>query len=136
MTELGVASITLMENAGKAATKIVREKFADRLGHVVIVGGTGQNGGDGWVVARLLFEAGISPTVVLVGDPSKVTGDAAINLEKIRALGVEVKVLLEALRDATLFVALRLPVSHSTSRAGSTPIQGQCLGSRSRRRSR
>jgi len=73
----GVPSLTLMENAGSAVAEIV-----DRCWHpeqkIVVVCGKGNNGGDGFVVARLLHAKGKRVQVVLLADPSELKGDAAV----------------------------------------------------------
>jgi NAD(P)H-hydrate epimerase len=106
---LGLPSLALMENAGLGATRELLTRFADRLGHVVIFGGPGQNGGDGWVVARHLRNQGVYVTPVLVGARDKVGGDAATNLAVLEAMGVAVRDadgldLSSLLSDATLVV--------------------------------
>ena len=90
---LALPSLVLMENAGYAATEVLVERFPGRLDRVVIVGGTGQNGGDAWVVARHLHRRGVRPLAILVGDEASVGGDARTNLAVIRALGVDVRVV-------------------------------------------
>jgi hydroxyethylthiazole kinase-like uncharacterized protein yjeF len=84
----GTPSIRLMENAGVGAARILREEFAAETPGVVVVGGTGQNGGDAWVVARLLAHAGAKPRVVVVGDPATIAGDARVNFDALVNLGV------------------------------------------------
>ena len=103
-----VPGIVLMENAGRGATDVlVRELCAgDASGaRVAVVCGTGNNGGDGLVVARRLAVEGARPVVVVVGDLAKVSGDARANLEGWRGLGGEVRELcagapLSVLTDA------------------------------------
>ena len=72
----GVPSITLMENAGAAAARFVLSAYpqAERVG---IFCGKGNNGGDGFVVARKLVEAGRAVRVLLLCDPEELRGDAA-----------------------------------------------------------
>ena len=106
---LELPSLVLMENAGRGATDVLVDRFAGRLERVVIAGGTGQNGGDGWVVARHLHGLGLRPLAILVGDEAKVRGDARTNLDVIRALGIEVRVVPSD--DAS---ALREPFSAAT----------------------
>ena len=110
--ELGLPSLALMENAGRGATEVLVDRFDGRLDRVVIVGGPGQNGGDGWVVARHLHNRGLAPLAVLVGDEEKVKGDAATNLAVLRALGIDLEVVpkdearhvRDLVADATLVV--------------------------------
>lgn len=87
---LGIPTLILMENAGRGAFEIVRQHFAPLLGQVAIVGGVGQNGGDAWVVARHLVNAGYHPRCVLIGPRDKVRGDAEINLRALEKLGLDV----------------------------------------------
>src|SRR5215470_10788171 len=70
----GVAGLTLMENAGKAVAQAVSGRQSAG-GRVVVLAGPGNNGGDGFVAARLLAEQGYAVTVLLVG--AKLKGDAA-----------------------------------------------------------
>jgi hydroxyethylthiazole kinase-like uncharacterized protein yjeF len=85
----GVPGVVLMENAGAGATRVLLDQFGGAAARAVLVGGTGQNGGDAWVVARQLLTRGFVPRCVLVGDPDKVRGDARLNLDALRALGIE-----------------------------------------------
>ena len=88
---LGVSGIALMENAGAGATRFFLERHRERRDGVVIVGGVGQNGGDGWVLARHLLVSGIEAKCLLVGAREKVTGDALVNLKALEALGCAVQ---------------------------------------------
>ncbi len=75
----GIRSIDLMEAAGRA----VAERAATLPGRrVVVVAGPGNNGGDGFVAARLLAERGYSVRVALVGDRTRLKGDAARAAER------------------------------------------------------
>lgn len=78
---VGVAGLTLMENAGSA----VAEQAARLLrpgGRVAVVCGPGNNGGDGFVAALLLEQRGFEVAVGLVGDPADVKGDAAEMMQR------------------------------------------------------
>lgn len=81
----GVPSLTLMENAGTAVADFARRKypFARTFG---VICGKGNNGGDGFVAARKLAEAGKSVRVLLLGDPNDLRGDAAENFAKLKLL--------------------------------------------------
>jgi hydroxyethylthiazole kinase-like uncharacterized protein yjeF len=71
----GVAGIALMERAGRAvADAVARHPLGSR---VVVVAGPGNNGGDGFVAARILAERGYPVRLLLVGDAAKLKGDAA-----------------------------------------------------------
>ena len=89
MDELGIVSLVLMENAGRGATAAICDVFGERLGRVVLVGGPGQNGGDAWVIARRLTLLGHRPLAVLVGEASRLRGDAQANWALLGELGVE-----------------------------------------------
>jgi len=73
----GVAGIDLMERAGRAVADAVcvRHPAGSRI---VVVAGPGNNGGDGFVAARLLAERGYRVTVLLAGDATRLKGDAAL----------------------------------------------------------
>ena len=86
---LGLPGAVLMERAGLAAAHEIGERFADAQ-RVAIVCGTGNNAGDGFVVARHLHAAGRSVQVLLVGVASKLSIDARANLEAAERLGVAI----------------------------------------------
>ncbi len=88
--EYGIPSISLMENAGAAVARFVLQEIADRelsevRGGIRIVAlcGKGNNGGDGFVAARILAEAGSDVAVLLLGDAAEVKGDARKALERL-----------------------------------------------------
>jgi len=71
----GVAGVQLMETAGAAVADAIRQRWSPRA--VVVLCGPGNNGGDGFVVARRLAAQGWPARVALLGDPARLTGDAA-----------------------------------------------------------
>jgi hydroxyethylthiazole kinase-like uncharacterized protein yjeF len=89
--DLGVPSLTLMENAGVAVAGAIEARFDD-LGRrrVAVLCGRGNNGGDGFVVARLFSQRNIDVSVFLVGRSSEVRGDARTNLDSLQRLGIPV----------------------------------------------
>jgi NAD(P)H-hydrate epimerase len=111
---LKLPSIVLMENAGLGAFEFIRTAFSELLARVVVVGGVGQNGGDAWVVARHLFNAGHSPRCVLVGDRAKVRGDAAINLNALEQLGATVANVHERSLSGAFGSPLDAPLREAT----------------------
>ena len=78
----GVPSLTLMENAGAAVAEFAQKHFG--FNSVCVVCGKGNNGGDGFVAARKLHEAGKSVSVIiLTADPKDLRGDAAEMFKKL-----------------------------------------------------
>jgi NAD(P)H-hydrate epimerase len=78
----GVPSLTLMENAGTGVAQFVLRQYPSAL-RIGIFCGKGNNGGDGFVIARKLHEAGKTVALVLLADPSDIRGDAAAMFEKL-----------------------------------------------------
>jgi hydroxyethylthiazole kinase-like uncharacterized protein yjeF len=78
----GVPSLTLMENAGTAVADIAMREFPQARRFVVVCG-KGNNGGDGFVAARKLKEAGRDVGVVLLAEDKDVRGDAAVMLQRM-----------------------------------------------------
>lgn len=74
---VGIAGETLMENAGRSVARCIGERWSPRP--IAILCGPGNNGGDGFVVARLLADLGWPVTVALLGDLKNLSGDAALN---------------------------------------------------------
>jgi ADP-dependent NAD(P)H-hydrate dehydratase / NAD(P)H-hydrate epimerase len=100
--ERGVASLELMENAGRALADAVVE-LAPR-GPVRVVCGKGNNGGDGFVAARLLRELGFEVDVLLLWPAAEVKGDAAVNLERIEAHELGADEIVERLHGSGAIV--------------------------------
>lgn len=75
----GVPSIVLMENAANAVVEAIFEHYPDAE-RIAIFCGTGQNGGDGFAIARQLENRGVVPIVFIAGDRARCKGDAATNL--------------------------------------------------------
>ncbi|MBV8478443.1 MAG: NAD(P)H-hydrate dehydratase [Acidobacteria bacterium] len=105
----GVRSLTLMENAGTAVADFIRSQNrpAKTIG---IICGKGNNGGDGFVVARKLREAGREVQVVLLADPAEVQGDTREMLERLepRPVMVRSREGLSAERARTAFASALL----------------------------
>lgn len=72
----GTPGIGLMEAAGRAVAQTAQALMPE--GPVLVLAGPGNNGGDGFIAARHLTEAGRPVTLMLLGDPARLTGDAAI----------------------------------------------------------
>ena len=90
----GIPSLQLMENAGRKAADAVRRTLAGRGDvRVCVLCGKGNNGGDGFVVARYLKEAGLPTRVILFGRREDVRGDAGTNLARWVEIGGELEVV-------------------------------------------
>lgn len=87
--DFGISSLTLMESAGMAAYVLLREKWP-QVQDITLVCGIGNNGGDGFVVARLALKDGIAVRVLQLGSPEKLSGDAKHNSDAFLAMGGEV----------------------------------------------
>jgi hydroxyethylthiazole kinase-like uncharacterized protein yjeF len=89
--DIGIPSLVLMENAGRQAVAAMESIFEDLAARrVAVLSGKGNNGGDGFVVARTLYQRGIEVSVFLVGQVAEIKGDARINIEILGRLGITV----------------------------------------------
>jgi hydroxyethylthiazole kinase-like uncharacterized protein yjeF len=89
--KLGIPEAILMENAGQAAASVLAREIGIPDRKIVIFCGAGNNGGDGFVVARKIHADGGRVKVYLLGNPDKFTGAARMNLEILARLPVEVQ---------------------------------------------
>lgn len=90
--DFGIPGIILMENAGRAvAEETWRLAGSDPSARIVVLCGKGNNGGDGYVVARHLFNRGMNPTVFVFSRLDDISGDAAINLTIILKMGLKIE---------------------------------------------
>jgi hydroxyethylthiazole kinase-like uncharacterized protein yjeF len=91
---LGIAGTVLMENAGRSCAELIKKKLAGvSKPKVCIFCGTGNNGGDGYVIARHLLNSGFDVVVVLCGDRNKIKGDAKTNLDILEKMGQPINIL-------------------------------------------
>jgi len=87
--EIGIPSIVLMENAGRQAVAAMEASFEDlSISRVAVLCGRGNNGGDGFVVARTLIQRGIDTSVFLLGSVTEIQGDARTNIEVLGHIGL------------------------------------------------
>ena len=89
--EIGIPSMVLMENAGRqvvAALEAAYDDLTDK--YIAVLCGPGNNGGDGFVVARTLHQRGVEVSVFVVATMSDIKGDARQNLEILGRLGLTV----------------------------------------------
>ena len=129
--QFGVSSLTLMENAGSAVAEFALSTYPSAKTFGVVCG-KGNNGGDGFVVARKLHEAGREVLVLLLADPAELRGDAATNFAKFtysaaprfvvfngwqEPKSAQVVFACEVLIDAILGSGFRPPVSGAYAEA-------------------
>ena len=97
--DVGLGSLVLMENAGRQVVSAIEAAYDDRLsGRVAVLCGKGNNGGDGFVIARTLTQRGVDVSVFLLAPVAQVKGDARINLDILGRLGVVMLRLLQERR--------------------------------------
>jgi hydroxyethylthiazole kinase-like uncharacterized protein yjeF len=114
IAEVGIPSLVLMENAGVETVREILQAYPDVLRtRVLVLCGRGNNGGDGFVIARRLRDRGVAVETFLVARREEVRGDARVNLEILERLGAppipllgeaDLRLLEERLRAAALVV--------------------------------
>ena len=96
--EYGISGLVLMENAGRGVADIALKRLGDKFSRgAAVVSGCGNNGGDGFVVARHLANRGIEVDASSSGEAKNVRdGEARVNLDILRKMGIG---LVEVTRD-------------------------------------
>lgn len=80
--EVGIPGVVLMENAGRGAACRLLERYRELFpGPVLVLAGKGNNGGDGYVIARCLQQEGWQVQTLVLAQAGSVTGDARLNLD-------------------------------------------------------
>lgn len=99
MEEYSIPGIVLMENAGRKLAEQVNNIWENQSikssKKVVVFCGKGNNGGDGFVVARHLSNAGFDIHVFITADPNEIKGDALVNLHIIQKMDIDIHTTLE-----------------------------------------
>jgi len=94
IADLAIPGVALMENAGRNCAEVIIEHLGKiNAAKVCIFCGTGNNGGDGFVIARHLNNHSLQTSVVICGDRSRIAGDALINLRIIEKMGIAVETI-------------------------------------------
>ncbi len=101
--QCGIPGLTLMRTAGAAAYNELRRRWPEAR-RLSVVCGTGNNGGDGFVVAELAHRDGLEVELIVVGDEARISGDAATCLGAARAAGVEPAPASSVAREADVIV--------------------------------
>jgi NAD(P)H-hydrate epimerase len=94
--DFGIPGLVLMENAGLAAASLIHENIPDLPEKkVVILCGKGNNGGDGFVIARHLFIDGVSVDILLLGKKQQLKSDARVNADIAFNMGIPIHEVTE-----------------------------------------
>ncbi|HOO38024.1 MAG TPA: NAD(P)H-hydrate dehydratase [Deltaproteobacteria bacterium] len=93
MDTYGIAESLLMENAGLAAYSVLHNEFGVTGKTFLVFCGIGNNGGDGFVVARKIHSNGGLAKVFILGDPGKYTGSAKMNLDITATMPIEIRTI-------------------------------------------
>src|SRR4051812_48348438 len=84
--EHGISGLELMETAGRQCAEAIVEAYAGKIPHrAAVVAGKGNNGGDGYVIARLLREQGWDVHTFIIAEKHEIVGDAAENLRRLES---------------------------------------------------
>ena len=87
--DFSVSGLTLMENAGRGCAEVIISEFGNGPGHrAVVVAGKGNNGGDGYVIARLLRDQGWQVATFVLAPHDEICGDARVNLDLLKDAAV------------------------------------------------
>ncbi len=106
INKMGIPGCMLMENAGRNCAKLILKRLTDvNNANVIIFCGIGNNGGDGYVIARHLVNAQINVKIAICGDISKIKGDARLNLDIIKKMEIPVVVIDPLAEDITMRIA-------------------------------
>lgn len=124
---LGIPGVVLMENAGRNAADLARDMLGENTGRVAVLAGAGNNGGDGFVIARHLLREGVETDVYLVVPEEKIAGDAEVNLKILKAMGEAVQPTTHPADD--LPVSLLKGFDLLIDALGGTGISGALRGS-------
>ncbi len=90
INKYGIAGIVLMERAGLSVVKRIHEIMPQTPEKTIVLCGGGNNGGDGFVIARILHNQGRDVTVYMTSNPGRMKGDAKANYQAAKKFGVRI----------------------------------------------
>lgn len=89
INEYGIGSLVLMERAALQTAHVIMSKYGTDI-YVGVMAGSGNNGGDGIAIARILHEAGIRTEINMLGDYTKLTSETTAQLETVKKLNIPI----------------------------------------------
>lgn len=92
--KLGISKLILMENAGNSIVNYIKKNIIVNRKKIIIISGTGNNGGDGLVAARHLACEGGIIYVILIGNPKKIKNEAKVNWDILIKMGKTVNIII------------------------------------------
>ncbi len=107
--QLGISGVVLMENAGRNAAQLIQQKYTSpkpSLGRAFVMCGTGNNGGDGCVIARHLANAGWAVRTVVFGDAARMSPDMRTNFNVLVAMKLEPTVAVSSAEHRTILESI------------------------------
>jgi len=116
----GIPVSVLMENAGKSIFDEIKKSFSNNK--FAVFCGKGNNGGDGFVVARLLKVDGYSVKVYLACEESEIGGISKIAFDKLKAEGIEILKVTDAVDSDAIIVDALLGISVSGAPRGNIKV--------------
>jgi NAD(P)H-hydrate epimerase len=121
INEYGIGSLVLMERAAYETARVIIGKYGTDI-IVGIMAGTGNNGGDGIAVARLLNEQGVRTEINLIGDTHKFTEETKTQLEIARKLNIPIyygveNTVYDVIVDAIFGIGITRPVEGAYAEA-------------------
>ena len=87
--EYGIGALVLMERAALETVRVLLDRFGRDI-YVGVMAGSGNNGGDGIAIARLLHEEGVHVEINMIGDSAKLSPEAAVQLETAKKLNIPI----------------------------------------------
>lgn len=120
----GIPEILLMENAGLAAFEALNRHMPAGGRRLLVIAGTGNNGGDGFVLARRALSEGAHVQILIAGDATKIRGSPRTNLDIASSLGIPVAEVRTALDAARALPSCDIVVDALFGTGLARPLQG------------
>ncbi len=120
--DFGIPGLVLMENAGLAAASLIHESVPDLIEKkILIVCGKGNNGGDGFVIARHLFIDGVTLDVLLLGKRNQLKADARVNADIAFKMGIPIHEVSEKISRTKTISSVIVTLSSTPCSAPDSP---------------